>query len=104
MHQRLLSSNRAVCPPIGPWSVELEPLANAKLPTFHIHGDKNTVVPYEQNAVEPARRYKALRGDIQGLMMKDEGHSHWPDLQGTRRFPPQGCWEARISRRREVCC
>ena len=56
----------------------LEPLAKAKIPIFHIHGDKDTVVPYEQNAAEPARRYKAQGGDMQVLLMKDQGHSHWP--------------------------
>lgn len=56
----------------------LAPLAKARVPIFHIHGDKDTVVPYEQNAAEPARRYKALSGEMQVLMMKDQGHSHWP--------------------------
>ena len=36
----------------------LAPLAQAKVPIFHIHGDHDTVVPYEENAAEPARRYK----------------------------------------------
>jgi pimeloyl-ACP methyl ester carboxylesterase len=56
----------------------LGPLAKAKVPIFHIHGDKDTVVPYEQNAAEPARRYKALGGDMQVLLAKDQGHSYWP--------------------------
>jgi pimeloyl-ACP methyl ester carboxylesterase len=54
------------------------PLAKARVPIFHIHGDKDTVVPYLQNAAEPARRYKAEGGDMQVLLAKDQGHSHWP--------------------------
>jgi hypothetical protein len=50
---------------------------NAKVPIFHIHGDKDTVVPGEQNAAEPARRYKALGGDMQVLLAKDQAHSYW---------------------------
>ncbi len=53
-------------------------LAKARVPIFHIHGDKDTVVPYEENAAEPARRYKALGGDMQVLLAKDQGHSYWP--------------------------
>jgi pimeloyl-ACP methyl ester carboxylesterase len=56
----------------------LGPLAKAKVPIFHIHGDRDTVVPYEQNAAEPARRYQALGGDMQVLLAKDQGHSYWP--------------------------
>jgi pimeloyl-ACP methyl ester carboxylesterase len=56
----------------------LEPLAKAKVPIFHIHGDKDTVVPYEQNAAEPARRYQAFGGDMRVLLAKDQGHSYWP--------------------------
>lgn len=56
----------------------LGPLAKAKVPIFHIHGDKDTVVPYAQNAAEPARRYQAAGGDMQVLLAKDQGHSHWP--------------------------
>ena len=37
------------------------------MPIFHIHGDKDMVVPFEQNAAEPARRYKAEGGDMQLL-------------------------------------
>jgi pimeloyl-ACP methyl ester carboxylesterase len=56
----------------------LGPLAKAKVPIFHIHGDRDIVVPYRQNAAEPARRYKALGGDMHVLLAKDQGHSHWP--------------------------
>jgi len=56
----------------------LAPLAKAKVPILHIHGDKDTVVPFEQNAAEPARRYKAEGGDMLVLLAKDQGHSYWP--------------------------
>jgi dipeptidyl aminopeptidase/acylaminoacyl peptidase len=53
-------------------------LAKSKVPIFHLHGDQDTVVPYEQNAAEPARRYKAQGGDMRVLLAKDQGHSYWP--------------------------
>ena len=56
----------------------LEPLAKAKVPVFHIHGDKDAVVPYEQNATEPAKRYKGFGGEMTVLRAKDQGHSYWP--------------------------
>ena len=56
----------------------LESLAKAKVPIFQIHGDQDTVVPYEQNAAEPARRYQGHGGDMHVLLAKDQGHSHWP--------------------------
>lgn len=56
----------------------LAPLAKAKVPIFHIHGDKDTVVPYEENAAEPKRRYHAAGGEMQVRLAKDQGHSYWP--------------------------
>lgn len=56
----------------------LEPLAKAKVPIFHIHGDKDTVVPYPQNAAEPQRRYKQFGGEMQVVLAKDQGHNMWP--------------------------
>jgi dipeptidyl aminopeptidase/acylaminoacyl peptidase len=56
----------------------LEPLARAKVPVFHIHGDQDTVVPYPQNAGEPARRYQAFGGTMTVLRAQGQGHSYWP--------------------------
>lgn len=56
----------------------LAQLAAAKVPIFHIHGDQDVVVPYPQNAAEPQRRYRAMGGEMQVLLAKNQGHSHWP--------------------------
>lgn len=56
----------------------LTPLARIGVPIFQIHGDKDVVVPYEQNAAEPATRYQMLGGKMQLVLAKDQGHSYWP--------------------------
>jgi hypothetical protein len=43
----------------------LAPLAKAKIPILHLHGDKDTVVPLEKNSGELARRYKALGASME---------------------------------------
>ena len=40
----------------------IAPLAKAKVPIFHIHGDADVVVPIERNAGELVKRYQALGG------------------------------------------
>ena len=55
----------------------LAPLAKAKVPIFHIHGDKDTVVPLEKNSAEIARRYKALGGKMTLEVVPGQGHNMW---------------------------
>lgn len=55
----------------------LEPLAKAKIPLFHIHGDVDTVVPLELNSGELASRYKKLGGTITLNIIKGQGHNMW---------------------------
>jgi dipeptidyl aminopeptidase/acylaminoacyl peptidase len=58
----------------------LAPLARAKVPVFHIHGDNDTMVPLEQNSGELARRYQTLGGVMVLEVVKDGGHDlspHW---------------------------
>jgi predicted esterase len=43
----------------------LEPLAKAKIPLYHIHGTADETVPLQPNSEELARRYRALGGRIQ---------------------------------------
>jgi hypothetical protein len=43
----------------------LEPLAKAKIPMYHIHGTADDIVPLQPNSEELARRYRALGGQIQ---------------------------------------
>jgi predicted esterase len=52
----------------------LEPLARAKVPVLHIHGDRDTVVPLQKNAGELAHRYRALGGEVELLVVPEKGH------------------------------
>ena len=56
----------------------LAPLAKAKVPIFHIHGDRDTVVPLEKNSGELARRYAKLGGKMTLKIVKGQGHNMWP--------------------------
>jgi hypothetical protein len=56
----------------------LTPLAKAKVPIFHIHGDVDQVVPLEDNSAEVARRYRALGGSMQLVVPPGQGHNMWP--------------------------
>ena len=55
----------------------LAPLAKARVPIFHIHGDNDHVVPLEQNSGEVARWYKKLGGKMTLKIAKGQGHSGW---------------------------
>jgi pimeloyl-ACP methyl ester carboxylesterase len=52
----------------------LAPLAKAKVPIFHIHGDADTVVPLERNAGELVERYKNLGGTATLKIVPGKGH------------------------------
>jgi len=52
----------------------LAPLATARVPILHLHGDSDKVVPLEENSLELSRRYRALGGDMQLLVVKGKGH------------------------------
>ena len=56
----------------------LAPLAKAKVPIFHIHGDSDRVVPLEKNSGEVAGRYAKLGGKMTLKTIKGQGHSMWP--------------------------
>lgn len=53
----------------------LAPLAKADVKIMHLHGDKDTLIPTEANALELARRYRALGGDAEIVLLKDLGAS-----------------------------
>jgi pimeloyl-ACP methyl ester carboxylesterase len=53
----------------------LHPLVDAKVPIFHIHGDKDLVVPLEEHAEELVKRYKALGGSAELLLIPGKGHA-----------------------------
>ena len=56
----------------------LAPLAKAKVPIFHIHGDSDKVVPLEKNSAELAKRYGELGGKMTLNIVKGQGHNMWP--------------------------
>ena len=52
----------------------LAPLAAAGVPIWHIHGDSDAVVPLEANSAELARRYRALGGSVEVVVVPGKGH------------------------------
>jgi len=56
----------------------LTPLAKAKVPIFHIHGDTDDLVPLKANSSELARRYRELGGPIELVIPPGQGHNLWP--------------------------
>jgi len=52
----------------------LSPLAKAGVPILHVHGDADKVVPLEKNSGELARRYRALGGQVQLIVIPGKGH------------------------------
>ena len=57
----------------------LKPLAEARVPVFHIHGDSDTVVPLEANSAELAKRYREFGGPVEIEVVKGQGHNMWDD-------------------------
>ena len=56
----------------------LAPLAKAKVPIFHIHGDKDAVVPLDKNSAIVKKRYGNLGGKMILEVVKGQGHNMWP--------------------------
>jgi pimeloyl-ACP methyl ester carboxylesterase len=56
----------------------LAPLAKAKVPIFHIHGDKDSVVPLDKNSAIIKERYDKLGGSMTLEIVKGQGHNMWP--------------------------
>lgn len=55
----------------------LAPLAKAQVPIFHIHGDKDRVVPLQANSGIVSQRYATLGGSMTLKIMKNQGHNMW---------------------------
>lgn len=55
----------------------LKPLAKARVPIYHIHGDSDTLVPLAQNTGELAQRYQQLGGEVTVNVIKGQGHNMW---------------------------
>jgi hypothetical protein len=56
----------------------LQPLADAGVKLYHIHGDLDGTAPYEPNSVELKRRYEALGGEATIELVKGGGHDMSP--------------------------
>jgi len=64
----------------------LAPLARAKVPIFHIHGDADKVVPLEANTLELERRYKAMGGNAEVDVVPGKGHEEVPEFFQSERL------------------
>jgi pimeloyl-ACP methyl ester carboxylesterase len=58
----------------------LRPLAGAGVAILHVHGDQDSAVPLETNSAELARRYQALGGRAQVVVIPGKGHEVAPEL------------------------
>ena len=58
----------------------ITPLAQAGVPIFHLHGDNDDVVPLQKNSALLAERYRKHGGDIEVVVVAEQGHNrdpHW---------------------------
>lgn len=55
----------------------LAPLARARVPILHIHGDADVVVPLSENSGKVASRYHALGGTMKLIVPPGQGHNMW---------------------------
>ena len=55
----------------------LAPLAKAKVPIFHIHGDMDRVVPLDKNSAIIKQRYDKLDGPMTLEVVEGQGHNMW---------------------------
>jgi hypothetical protein len=55
----------------------LAPLAKARIPLFHIHGDVDKLVPLDANSATVASRYKELGGSMTLKIAEGQGHNYW---------------------------
>ncbi|HOI56584.1 MAG TPA: prolyl oligopeptidase family serine peptidase [Phycisphaerae bacterium] len=57
----------------------LAPLAAAGVPILHIHGDRDEIVLLENNSGDLIRRYQALGGPGELIIVHDKGHEEVPE-------------------------
>lgn len=58
----------------------LAPLARADIPLLHIHGDVDKLVPLERNAGEIKKRYDAIGGRMELIVVPGKGHEVVPEF------------------------
>ena len=73
MTKEELAANLSANNPID----RLAPLAAAKVPIFHIHGDSDSIVPLEHNSAVVKERYEQLGGKMELTVFKGQGHNTW---------------------------
>ena len=56
---------------------KLKPLAEARIPIFHIHGNVDRVVPLKLNSGIISKRYKLLGEKMQLIVPEGQGHNMW---------------------------
>jgi pimeloyl-ACP methyl ester carboxylesterase len=56
----------------------IAPLARARVPIFHLHGDQDAIVPLDQNSGELAKCYRQHGGEMQLIVFPGQGHNYWP--------------------------
>lgn len=56
----------------------LAPLAKADVPIYHIHGDKDKVVPLDANSALVEKRYRELGGSMKLKVADGQWHNMWP--------------------------
>jgi dipeptidyl aminopeptidase/acylaminoacyl peptidase len=57
----------------------LEPLARAKIPILHVHGDADRAVPIDKNSQALHDRYRALGGPVKLIVVPGKGHEAIPE-------------------------
>ncbi|MCP4643769.1 MAG: prolyl oligopeptidase family serine peptidase [bacterium] len=55
----------------------VKPLAKARVPILHIHGDVDTIVPIEANSAKLADEYRRHGGKMKLTVMEGQGHNMW---------------------------
>ncbi|MBZ5858399.1 alpha/beta hydrolase family protein [Flavihumibacter profundi] len=55
----------------------VKPLAKARVPILHLHGDVDELVPLAQNSGAIAAEYKKYGGPMTLLVQKGQGHNMW---------------------------
>jgi len=64
----------------------LAPLAAARVPILHLHGNADKVVPLEANSAELIRRYKTLGGPGELEIIEGKGHAEVPEFFHSERL------------------
>jgi pimeloyl-ACP methyl ester carboxylesterase len=64
----------------------LAPLAAERVPILHLHGDVDKLVPLDQNSGELIKRYIALGGPGELVVLAGQGHNQAPEFFHSERL------------------